>query len=270
MAGRKQRALGSTFAPSSACSSSFYRCFKHWLGRSLRRLHGKRRLVGARKRVTHKFSGAQSSCLGPQKLRASLQGTDCSDCNRQYHSGVLHQQGGRYEISLSSCPSVETSVLVPSQGHSPEGKAHSRSLECDSRQAIQAQSSDSDRVFHGSAGVQSVVLQVGPSAGGLVCHKVQSQAPQIRLSGSGPGGLGSGCSESTLGGSGHLCLSSSVPAQPGGIQVGGSRLLQDDPDCSRLAKHALVLGPGKSIGSGPLPAPSLQESGVTAVQRPSA
>ena len=65
---------------------------------------------------------------------------NCSDCDRQHDCGLVHKQGGRYEIRLSLCPPVETSVLVPSQGNSPEGKAHSGSLECDSGQAIQTQS----------------------------------------------------------------------------------------------------------------------------------
>ena len=51
---------------------------------------------------------------------------------------------------------MEASVLVPSQGNNPEGKTHSRSLECDSGQAFQTQSSDSNRVVPISAAVQSL------------------------------------------------------------------------------------------------------------------
>ena len=264
VARRRQRAPGSTLAPFAARPSSLYRRFKRRLGRSLRRLHGKRPLV--RGKVAHKFSRAQSSLSGPQELRASLQGSDCSDCNRQHHSGLLHQQRGRYEIRLSLCPPMETSVLVPSQGNSPEGKAYSGSLECDSGQTVPKQSGDSNRVVPGSAGVQSVVLQVGPSTGGLVCHQVQSQASQVRVSSAGSGSLVSECSESSLGGSGCLCLSSGVSARPGGLQSGGSGLSQDDPNSSGLAQHALVLGPGESFRLGSLPTPTSQESGVSTVQ----
>ena len=151
--GRKQCASGSALAPSSACSASLYRRFKRRLGRSFRRIHCKRNLVGARRKTPHKFFGAESSVLGPQELRVSLQEPDCSDCDRQHNCGLLHKQRGRYEIRLSLCPPVETSVLVPSQGNSPESKAHSGSLERDSGQAFQAQSSDPNRVVPGPAGV---------------------------------------------------------------------------------------------------------------------
>ena len=121
-----------------------------------------------------------------------------------------------------------------------------------------------------SAGIQSVVLQLGSTSGGLVCHPLQFQDSQVRVSGSGSESLGSGRSESVLGGSGGVCLPSGLPAQPSGLQDGGSGLSQNDSDSSRMAQHALVLGPGESIRSGSLPASSTQESGHSAVQRPSA
>ena len=47
-----------------------------------------------------------------------------------------------------------------------------------------------------------------------------------------------------------LCLPSNLLAQPSNLKGDGSRLLQDDPDCSRMAQHAMVLGPGHSFNSG--------------------
>ena len=64
-----------------------------------------------------------------------------------------------------------------------------------------------------------------------------------------------------MGESGRLCLPSSLPTQPSNLQGGGSRLSQNDSDCSRMAQHALVLGPGQSISSHPLQAPSTKGSG---------
>ena len=40
-----------------------------------------------------------------------------------------------------------------------------------------------------------------------------------------------------------VCFSSGISSQPGGFQDGGSGLSQNDPSCSRVAQHALVLGP---------------------------
>ena len=88
------------------------------LGRTHRGLHGKRCLVTYRKSPLH---------------RASLQGPDCTDSDGQHICSLLHHQGGRYD-SDSLC-ALETSVLVSPQRNSSEVSAHSRSLECNSRQA---------------------------------------------------------------------------------------------------------------------------------------
>ena len=141
-------------------------------GRTLRGLHCKRRLVSHRKSSSHKLLRTKGSPPGPEELRASLQGPDCSCCDGQHNSGLLHQQAGRYEVRLSVCPPLETAILVPSQGNCPEGKTHPRSLECDSGQAFQTQSSDSNRVVPLSAGVQSLVFHMGPSTNRFVCNPV--------------------------------------------------------------------------------------------------
>ena len=158
--------------------------------------------------------------------------------------------------------------MVPSQANSPEGKAHSGSLERDSGQTVQTQSGNPDRVVPRSTGVQSLVLELGSTTGRLVCHSVQSQAPQICVTGSGPDSLGGGRSESSMGKSGGLRLSSSLSAQPSDFQGGGSGLSQNNPDCSGVAQHALVLGPGQSFSSGSLSTSTSKGSGYTAVQRP--
>ena len=53
--------------------------------------------------------------------------------------------------------------MVPSRRNSSEGKAYSRLLECDSVQAVQMQSGDLDSVVPVSAGVQSLVFELGPA-----------------------------------------------------------------------------------------------------------
>ena len=162
----------------------------------------------------------------------------CKNQIVQHNSGLVHKQARGYEVRLSLCPPVETSVLVPSQGHNPTGQTHSRSLECDSRQTVQAQSSNPDRVVPLSTGVQSVVLRVGAPTGGFICDSVQSQTTQL-----------------ILGASECIRLPSSRPASPGNLKVTGSGLSQNDSDCPRLTKHALVLGPG-----GPISADSIQST----------
>ena len=153
-------------------STNVYRRLKRRLGRTLRGLHCKRHVVRHRKSPPCQFPGVKSSISGPQELRASLQGPDCVGSNGQHNCSILHQQRGRYEIRLSVCPPLEASVLVPPQGNSPEGKTHPRLLECDSRQIVQTQASDSDRVVPISTGVKSLFLQMGPTTAGPFCDPV--------------------------------------------------------------------------------------------------
>ena len=126
---RKKYPPGTSVASPRPCPSTVYRCLKRRFRHTLRGIYCKRRLVKTGKSSPHKFSRVESSLPSPKELRASLQGSGCVNSNGQHHYGVLHQQGGRYEIRLSVCPPLETPVLVPSQGNSPASKAHSRSLE---------------------------------------------------------------------------------------------------------------------------------------------
>ena len=159
--GQEQCPSGTTVSPPSTCTPGVYRRHKRRPGCTLRELRCKRHLVRYRKPPPHKFSGVKSCFSGPQESRASLQGPNCADSNGQHNCSLLHQQRGWYEIRLSLCPPLETSVLVSPQRSSAEGSTHTGSLECDSRQTVPTQPSDSDRVVPLSAGFQSLVLQVG-------------------------------------------------------------------------------------------------------------
>ena len=189
---REKCSVGPTIASPSTRCTNVYRRVKQRLGRTLRGLHCKRRLVRHRKSPPHQLSRVKSSFCGPQEFRASLQGPDCSDSNGQHNCGLLHQQGGRYEIRLFVCPHLETPVLVSPQRHSSEGSTHSRSLECNSRPAVQTQPGDTDQVVPILAGVQSHMFQMGPATCRPVCKLVQSQTPQVCFTGTGSNSLCSG------------------------------------------------------------------------------
>ena len=134
--GRDQCAKRATLAPSSARPTDFYRRLKRRLGRTLRGIHSKRRLVRTRKSPPHQLLGTQGSSSGSQEFREAVQGTDCSHSNRQHDCSVLHQQRGRYEIRVSLCPTLAAPSLVSSQEDNSAGQTHSGSLECHSRQAV--------------------------------------------------------------------------------------------------------------------------------------
>ena len=151
--------------------------------------------------------------------------TNC--CNRQQHGGLLHKQARGYEIRLSLCHPVEAPVLVPCQRNCSGSKTHPRLLECDTGRAFQAQSSDPKRVVPLSAGVQSLVFQMGPAPGKFVCDPVQLQTTKVCVSGSGSDSLGGRCPEPAVGSVGGLRLSPSLYDTSGDFKVEGSRLVAE-------------------------------------------
>ena len=95
--------------------------------------------------------------------------------------------------------------------------------------------------------MQSVALaQIG-----LVCHQVQHQASTVCLSSSVPPDMGRECTQPVIGGSGSLCLLTSSHLGQSGGEVAGLPVQQNDTDCTRVAQHVLVLGPGGHVQSDP-------------------
>ena len=60
------------------------------VGRTLRRLHCKGRLVGTRKPVAHKFSRTKSDSVGTQEVRATVLGPDHFGGHGQHNSCLIH------------------------------------------------------------------------------------------------------------------------------------------------------------------------------------
>ena len=77
----KQCSPRSTFTPNRACSADIYRRIKRRVGRSLKRVHSKRILVGAGKQTAHKLSGTQSSLSSLKGVPKSLCGKNSSCSN---------------------------------------------------------------------------------------------------------------------------------------------------------------------------------------------
>ena len=112
---------------------------------------------------------------------------------------------GRYEVRLTLCPSLAPPVLVQSETYCPEGQAHPRPSECDYRQAVPTRSDNPDGMVPSSGSIRPSVPNQAQTTGRHVCYQVQTD--QVHVSSPGPECLGSGCSISLLGGSGHVCIS---------------------------------------------------------------
>ena len=241
---------GSALTPPATRSSNLYRRLKRRLGCSLRRLHSKRYLVSARKQVAHKLLRTKSRVVSTKKIPTFSARKGRPDCHRQHHGCGIHQQGRRYEVRLTLCPSLAAPMLVQPQSNSTECQTHSRPSECNCRQIVSPKAGHSDGVVPPSRDLQPPLSNLALSPSGHVCNKVQLQASSICVPNSRPKGLVSGCSDIILGGPGHVPLPPSVSDGEGGQQAVRSLVSQSNPDCPGMAQHALVLGPSGTICEG--------------------
>ena len=105
-------------------------------------------------------------------------------------------------------------------------------------------------------GVCSVMPALAHPFSGSVCDPIQPQTSQVCVPSSRPVSLEGGRLKSPVGSPGHLWLPSDGSSSSGGDKTIGPRVPSHHPDCSRLAQHALVLGPGQHVSSRfPLAAP---------------
>ena len=241
---------GSTLTPPTTRNTNLYRRLKRRLGCSLRRLHSKRDLVSARKQITHKLLRAKSRVVSTKKIPTLSARKGRPDCHRQHHSCGIHQQGGRYEVRFTLCPSLAAPMLVQSQTNSTEGQTYSGPSECNCRQVVSPGTGHSDRVVPPSGDLRHPLSNLALSPSGHVCNKVQLQTSPVCVPNSRPEGLVSGRSDAVLGKPGHVPLSPSVSDGEGGQQAVRPLVSQSNPDCSGMAKHALVLGPSGAVGHG--------------------
>ena len=185
--------------------------------------------------------------LALKEFRTPRLQQDSVDSYRQHNNGCLYQQRREDEIGLPVCPTVENTLLVYQAASNPQGTSYPRPVERDSRQAIQAWPDLSNRVVTSSRSFSSHILPVAPTPSGPVCHQVQQQTTSVCITGTRPPGLGSGCTQPLLGGPGPIRLPTGSHLAQSGGEAPGLPLQQNNSDCSRVAQHALVLGPGSNV-----------------------
>ena len=75
-----------------------------------------------------------------------------------------------------------------------------------------------------------------------ICYEVKQQNDPVCVTSPRPPGLGSQCTQPTMGGSGLICLKISSHSGQSGGETAGLPMQENQSDCSRVAQHALVLG----------------------------
>ena len=131
----------------------------------------------------------------------------------------------------------------------PQSSTHPRPAECGSRQAIQAGPDHPDGVVPPSRGFSNNMQQVAPAPDRPICHQVQQQTTSVCVAGTGSHGHCSGLPQSAMGRSGCLCLPTGSHIGQSCGEVTGHPMQENHSDCSGLAQHALVLGPGSHVQS---------------------
>ena len=264
--GRKQYTARSTTAPIKTRTANLYRRVQGRVGCSSWRTYHKRFLVGTREQTPHKLSGVKGSLSGAQGVPASLYGQNCPGGHGQYNSGCLHQQGGRHAVRPTLCPSMENLNLVYQPPDNLKSPAHPRPSKCDSRQAIQAGSDHSNRMVPPSGSFSTNMQPMAPASNRSICHEVQPQVTSVCLSSTGLPGCSSGRTYSAMGGSGCIRLPTDRHIGQSGGEATGLPMQKDHYDCPGMAQHALVLGLGDHVQSGPPQPAQPAQSTDTALQ----
>ena len=92
---------------------------------------------------------------------------------------------------------------------------------------------------------------MAPASDRPIHHEVQQQVASICVTGTGPPGHSSRCSQFAMRGSGCIRLPTDRHIGQSGGEVTGLPVQENYYDCSGVAQHALVLGPSDHVQSGP-------------------
>ena len=239
--GGEQCAPRSTSSPIKTSSADIYRRIKRRVGRSLKR-HCKRNLVTSRNQTSYKLSGVKGSLSSLKRIPAFLFRPNGTGSNGQHNSGILHKQERRHEVGSTVCPTMENIDLVYQKPSNSQSPTHSRSAECGGRlgQTIQ------------KSGLSFQRSSEQYATGRSFCNEVQPQVASVCVSSTRPPGYSSGHTQPNMGGSGCICLSTSIHLGQSGGEASGLPIQECHPDRSRVAQHALVLGSSGDVSSNSL------------------
>ena len=132
-----------------------------------------------------------------------------------------------------------------------QSSTHPRSAERGSRQAISSRPDHSNRMVPSSRGFPNYMQKVASTSDRSICHEVQQQVTSVCITSPGLPGSSGRSTQSPMGGSGRICLSTSSHLGQGGGEVTGLPLHENHFDCSGVAKHALVLGSSDHVQPDP-------------------
>ena len=176
----------------------------------------------------------------------------------------INKEGGMRSGPL--CPTVENLDLVFPATSDSKSSTHPRPFKCDSRQAIQVGSDHPNRVVPPSGSFSTNMQPMAPASNRFICNEVQPQVTSVCLSSTRLPGCSSGRTYSAMGGSGCIHLPTDRHIGQSGGEATGLPVQKDHYDCTGVAQHALVLGLGDHVQSGPSQPAQPAQSVDTALQ----
>ena len=155
---------------------------------------------------------------------------------------------GKTEI-LDTNPTGQRCLCTHHLAFSP-GLTHPRLAERGSRQAIQTRPDNSNRVVSPARSFPGNMLQVAPTSNRHFCNKVQQTSP-VCITSTRPPGLGCQCTQPAMGGSGSICIPTSIHLGQSGGEILRLPIQENHSDCPEVAQHALVLGSSDHVQPNP-------------------
>ena len=153
-----------------------------------------------------KLEGAESSptssstLLPPDEIREGTTG------HGQHHGSGVHQQPGGDQIRIPHEPDLGPVPMVPEPGRSTQSPTHSGTAQRIGGPTEQEHTGDFNRMVTTALSDGANLVEVGETMGGPVCHQVQQQATELRLSSPGRQSMAGGRSVPRLDGPVGLCL----------------------------------------------------------------
>ena len=242
-----------------------HRCIREGLGGPLEQLYCKWGLAAIRKKLAYQYFGTESCLSSPEKFSRTIKAKNSVGFFRQLNCGLIYQQGRRHSLLRNVCFDVENSGIVQCQGDPYKSQTYPRESQCNSRFPVQEGQGHSDRVVFASSGLSRNLPSLAQANGGSVCHQLECQTSNLRISCPRRPGLADRCIEHLLGGSGRLCFLSS--SHPSPVSPENDHLqVQGHCDSTRVAADALVWGSGGIVSQDSTEASSSAQSPEATLQ----
>ena len=238
---------GSALQIPQSQSASFLRCDPRRLGGPHRSDRDRGLLDSPRIPLSHQRAGTNGSRESSQAFSPSDPEQHDFAVHGQFNRSFLHEETRRDSVPESHESHLQDFRLSGDLQSQASLQTHPRQAECARRPAFEGRSDFGDGVVHSPEDHRGTMGSLGSSSSRSVRHLLESQTPNVRVTDSGQGSLGSGRSLNQLGEHVRLRLPTNSDFKSGAEQSppGG---LHSDPYSSSLGVASLVSAPARSDG----------------------